>query len=462
MKKLNAIFIEKGQKLVREEWPYSQVAVEETETGKVYVFDHEEETMMKEADGVGSMKVEKGRNLSSQESYSSDFLNHFNRKYKYSELSKIVEHVSRFKANIWRDALTRCLEKSEVQAIHNYDWYGNRTPVEYNLYQKEYDGEEIEGLLDGTVYLELAPGGEENRIVLQQYETWTGSLVLNAYGPDRTVLRNFYRRMNQWMKTNNFLKGQKIDSTGKFIKLNGEKWEDFTFSDDLEKKINKHIFSYINRFEELTEKKLPTSRGFLLHGKPGNGKTSLGRIIANNVDATFIWVPFSRDGDTDYSDIYALARELSPSIVFLEDLMTQGGMDRRNGFSSTLGTLLNVLSGIESNAGVITFATDNYVETIDVALKRAGRFDYIWALPDPDEASRLKFLTKYLTEFPPYRIEALAKGTEGFSCANLRELTYRLIILDEAPEEDAAIIKEMVDSFGITADQPAKPTTEQE
>jgi transitional endoplasmic reticulum ATPase len=149
-----------------------------------------------------------------------------------------------------------------------------------------------------------------------------------------------------------------------------------------------------------------------------------------------------------------MARELSPSIVLMEDLASQGGMDRReygNGYvSSNLGLLLNVLEGVEENDGVITIATENYVDNLDIALRnRPGRFDIILHMPNPGFDQREQILANLLPEFPGGRIQALAHKSGGMSCAHLRELAIRLLLEDEPIDKDTGIIEDMIKTFGI-------------
>jgi len=149
-----------------------------------------------------------------------------------------------------------------------------------------------------------------------------------------------------------------------------------------------------------------------------------------------------------------MARELSPTVVFLEDLATQGGMARNGGLSSgQLGRLLNLLDGIEENTGVVTVATENFAGHLDVALRnRPGRFDVILHLGNPEFQQREEYLRRYLpASMAAGRVRTLVQATDGFSCAHLRELVNRLIIEDFSPDADDDIIRDMRDTFAVGA-----------
>jgi len=197
---------------------------------------------------------------------------------------------------------------------------------------------------------------------------------------------------------------------------------------------------------------LPTKRGVLLLGNPGNGKTLAGKLLASELACTFIWVPYhdSRIDDYSYTDIFQMARELAPTIVFMEDIGSQGGVDRRSTPASRdLGELLNLLDGLEENIKVITIATDNYPEMLDRALvNRPGRFDVKIDFNDPDADQRKALLQKFLPNgISEERIDKVVLVTEGFSAVLMRELATRMILIDE--EKDDQLIEDLVRTFDI-------------
>jgi AAA+ superfamily predicted ATPase len=373
---------------------------------------------------------------------------------KYSQLVKVVDGVIPFRSNLFRFALNGIASEEDVlvKGVTNYDLYDDetRTPVEYISFST--GNENHEGIFQATLLLEV----EEEKLVASVSPGWAGSISIKYFAIQKDTIAKFQNQITNFIKENNFLKGKKLLADGSFIKLPNVGWDDIILSDEIKHSIQKNVVEYIDRIPEIKAKGLPVKRGLLIHGDPGNGKTYLGKVLANNVDCTFIWIPFAgvSGEDMSYKDIFEMARELSPSIVLMEDLASQGGMDRReygNGYvSSNLGLLLNVLEGVEENDGVITIATENYVDNLDIALRnRPGRFDIILHMPNPGFDQREQILANLLPEFPGGRIQALAHKSGGMSCAHLRELAIRLLLEDEPIDKDTGIIEDMIKTFGI-------------
>ena len=120
------------------------------------------------------------------------------------------------------------------------------------------------------------------------------------------------------------------------------------------------------------------------------------------------------------------AETTATQFIVIEDIDTLGGLDRREkGNHPLLGEFLNCLSGVGGNDGVITIATTNYPENLDIALAdRPGRFDLRIEFGLPDAHLRKYILEKYLEEVESKNIDLkkIIKGTEGMSGAYLREV----------------------------------------
>lgn len=370
---------------------------------------------------------------------------------KYAQLVKLVDGFPPYRANLFRFALNGVSTELGCKAITNYDEYDSefRSPVEYISFST--GTETHEGVFRASLFLEV--GGE--KLVASVDVGWGGCISLRYFSIQKDTIAKFQNQITSYIAENNFLKGKKLFSNGSFIKLPKVGWDDIILPDEVRNTIQKNVIDYITHIPELQEKGLPVKRGLLLHGNPGCGKTFLGKVIANEVDCTFIWVPYSVDGNNmSYKDVFEMARELAPTIVLMEDLASQGGMDRRRTYdgqvSGNLGLLLNILEGVEENAGVVTIATENYVENLDVALRnRPGRFDIILHMPNPAYEQRSAILAKLLPEFPAGRVQSLAVESSGMSCAHLRELAVRLTLEDGPVDRDQHIIQDMIKTFGI-------------
>ena len=139
-------------------------------------------------------------------------------------------------------------------------------------------------------------------------------------------------------------------------------------------------------------------RGILLVGPPGNGKTLLARAVANKTDAVFIRLvgselvqKFIGEGGRLVRELFQLAREKAPSIVFIDEIDAIGarrlGMDTSGDreVQRTLMQLLAEMDGFNPLDNVSIIAATNRPDILDRALLRPGRFDRIIEIPQPDD-----------------------------------------------------------------------------
>jgi cell division protease FtsH len=203
-------------------------------------------------------------------------------------------------------------------------------------------------------------------------------------------------------------------------------WNDIVIKSEDRQVLDRNLVKFIDSVDLYRRKGLRGSRGVLLAGPPGTGKTLSCKVLMNSLDATVLYV--SRDAVTDVgqiTELYKMARRLSPSVVILEDIDTLGGLGRDEGDHPLLGEFLNCLAGVEDNDGVVTLATTNHPEKLDWALTdRPGRFDVRLKFDYPDEKSRMAILDKYLTPFQTknIKLKSLMKRTDKFSGAYLQEI----------------------------------------
>src|SRR6201997_4189210 len=179
-------------------------------------------------------------------------------------------------------------------------------------------------------------------------------------------------------------------------------------------------------------------RGVLLVGPPGCGKTLLARAIAGEANVPFFTISgsdfvemFVGVGASRVRDMFEQAKKNSPCIVFIDEIDAVGrhrgaglggGNDERE---QTLNQLLVEMDGFEANEGVILVAATNRPDVLDPALLRPGRFDRQVVVPNPDILGReqiLKVHTRKVPIAPDVNLKVVARGTPGFSGADLMNL----------------------------------------
>ena len=182
--------------------------------------------------------------------------------------------------------------------------------------------------------------------------------------------------------------------------------------------------SFFQREDWFRKMRLPYRRGYLLHGPPGNGKSTAVRAMLTSRGLTAHSIRFfdERTDDDDLEHLFARAAKDAPSVVLLEDI------DRcfpRAGSSKTkvsLQALLNCLDGVASQEGIITLATANEPTALDPAiLRRPGRFDRVVCFANPTPELRQQYFRTMHPAFAEANLDQVVEESAGFSFAQLRE-----------------------------------------
>lgn len=197
------------------------------------------------------------------------------------------------------------------------------------------------------------------------------------------------------------------------------------------------------------------TRGVLLVGEPGNGKTLLARAVAGEANCPFFSISgsdfievFVGVGASRVRDLFAQARKYAPSIVFIDEIDAVGRQRSSGGFGGghdereqTLNQLLTEMDGFEvSKEPIIVLAATNRPDILDKALLRPGRFDRQVEVPFPDLVSReqiLKLHAQNVIMDPSIDMKKIARGTPGFSGADLANLINEAAIIASKKNQNA-------------------------
>ncbi|ONL97062.1 26S proteasome regulatory subunit 4 homolog A [Zea mays] len=152
-------------------------------------------------------------------------------------------------------------------------------------------------------------------------------------------------------------------------------------------------------------------KGVILYGEPGTGKTLLAKAVANSTSATFLRVVGSEliqkylgDGPKLVRELFRVADDLSPSIVFIDEIDAVGTKryDAHSGgereIQRTMLELLNQLDGFDSRGDVKVILATNRIESLDPALLRPGRIDRKIEFPLPDVKTRRRIFQVLLCD----------------------------------------------------------------
>ncbi|EQB61695.1 26s protease regulatory subunit 6a [Vairimorpha apis BRL 01] len=192
-------------------------------------------------------------------------------------------------------------------------------------------------------------------------------------------------------------------------------------------------FTHPERFKKLNIK---PPKGVLMYGPPGTGKTLMARACASKTNATFLKLAgpqlvqmYIGDGARLVRDAFALAKEKSPTIIFIDEIDAIGtkrvASDRTGDreVQRTMLELLNQLDGFTSHENVKIIAATNRVDILDPALLRSGRLDRKIEFPLPNSEGRKRILqihSRKMVVEGNVNFDELARSTEGFNGAQCK------------------------------------------
>lgn len=271
--------------------------------------------------------------------------------------------------------------------------------------------------------------------------------------------------------------GNKVMSFGKSrAKLHTNDKRKVTFDDvagaDEEKEELVEIVEFLKSPRKYMELGARIPKGVLLVGPPGTGKTLLARAVAGEAGVPFFSISgsdfvemFVGVGASRVRDLFENAKKNSPCIVFVDEIDAVGrqrgaglggGHDERE---QTLNQLLVEMDGFGVNEGIIIIAATNRPDILDPALLRPGRFDRQIPVGRPDIKGReeiLKVHAKGKPLEPEVDLKTIAKGTPGFTGADLENVLNEAALLAARRDKNTIGMREIEDAVTRVIAGPEK------
>ncbi len=208
----------------------------------------------------------------------------------------------------------------------------------------------------------------------------------------------FLQEWEQYARTHNHLRGRAFFADGEIVeRKHACTWNDILLPEPTKDTIRTQVEGFLQNLDRLKGLGVKTRRGIILSGPPGTGKTLLGKVLADTLDVSFLWVSSRHIRNSNsFAEILSVARFVAPTILFMEDIDFYAEDRHRKGWAG-LGDLLNQLDGCLDNEDLITIATTNRLEVVEPALRsRPGRFDRIVEFGPMDSDCRRRMLRRKL------------------------------------------------------------------
>ncbi len=275
------------------------------------------------------------------------------------------------------------------------------------------------------------------------------------------------------------LEVMKKDFMGKF----GEAFEDLTSGSreslndiadytETKKELTEAVIAPIEHREISGAYHIKPTKGILLFGPPGTGKTMLMRAIANEVRARFFYVktsslmsPFQGESAQALSKVFDTARKNAPSVLFFDEIdgiASKREIQESDISRQLLTTLLGEMDGFQKIDGVVIVGSTNAPNLLDESILRPGRFDKIIYMPLPDREGRALIFKQYLKKLPAEEnldYDKLADLTNRYTGADIKNVCEEAArqVADDAVRQHKVLKITMQDIVGVI--KATKPST---
>jgi cell division protease FtsH len=340
--------------------------------------------------------------------------------------------VPRYYGELLAWSIERHIEEGEWKVVKTLGYRAPR-PVYIDV-NTDYDKRE-NLLIDGQI---LVQGGDSRFVVTVDINLQgRNSMLVEGSARRKEEISSFAESIRAIFKERNFYRGKKLELSGRirFLDLPARSWESIVLDAGIKDEIRANTIGFIANRERLAGYGVPPKRGVLLVGEPGTGKTLVCKaLMAGSPGITCLVAnTYALDAGGYITELYELAQDLSPCIVFIEDidLIAQNRMEWGYSRGPALLSLLAVLDGVEEHEEIITVATTNCLEVLDKAIgQRPSRFDRVIELSRPSLEQRKQLITSLCQKIPidEHVRSYIARKTENYTPAQLQEVIYSLVI----------------------------------
>jgi len=353
-----------------------------------------------------------------------------------NEQYKLQEMYPNFMNPMLSQALEKYISENSLRIVmeKNYRYSEREIPVEYtNMMVKR--GESRNLMEMGYLYCMDNNGIKVVIMIDFVHYMNAGKLEIIFNKKDKEILINSLNIINQYANEFDYLRGEKISSSGRLLEIGDYNWKDIVLEEGVIESIECNIVDFFNRRDIYEKNNIPFKREVILEGPPGTGKTLVSKILANNIkNITFILATAADiEEASDISNLFNLARRYAPSIIFMEDIDFFAQNRSSSSFARITGEVLNQLDGIEDNKGIVVVATTNHQELLDEAIvHRPGRFDVMIHIGELGLENRIKLLYRFLDgrqKTEDVNFSDIAAKCSGFTGSHMKELANSVCIL---------------------------------
>lgn len=340
-----------------------------------------------------------------------------------------------FKAT--NEVIAKHYKVKNVAATEGY--YNTIVAPKTTRIQTDYD--KFESVTSEAVWMLEDEHGNNLIAELKRESPWD-PITLNvfAHKDQKELVDKFYGQVDDWCKENNYYKNKVLEYVqtmdGEYLtfkeglKHKAVTWDDISIPTRHKESLQNNTVNFFDNLDIYKKNGKYANRNILLPGPPGTGKSMVNDILFTELkgEVTFIHVTSkSLQNPEAVAGIFDAARMLQPCGVIFEDLDLVGSTERNNNGTrkDVLNEMLNQMSGVYDNTGLVVLGSTNRADAFDAAMLRPLRFSTIIPMELPDKELREKILrniTKSINLAQDVNLASLAERTPEFSGAGLTEL----------------------------------------